>query len=87
MFTFKKSELVKSVAADCDINRTLAEAVIESTFNNVKKAVDYGYRVTVKDFGTFSKKTTPAGVRRNPATGGNVQVAEKSVIKLKGTTL
>lgn len=74
-----KSELVQRLA---DQNPHLyhrdVEAIVNAILDEVSEAMARGDRVELRGFGAFSVKHRPARVGRNPRTGAQVQVEEKS---------
>ena len=75
-----KSELVQKLS---DENPHLFQRDIENIVNailaEVGDAMARGDRVELRGFGAFSVKNRPARVGRNPRTGANVSVDQKSV--------
>jgi len=74
-----KSELVQKLA---DQNPHLyhrdVEAIVNSILDEISDAMARGDRVELRGFGAFSVKHRPARVGRNPRTGEQVKVEEKS---------
>jgi integration host factor subunit beta len=75
-----KSELVARVAtANPHLYQRDVENIINAILDEITAALARGDRVELRGFGAFSVKARPARVGRNPRTGANVDVAEKSV--------
>ncbi len=72
-----KSELVDAVAHRHSVPRVVAEAVVESFFGGIARALQAGARVEVRGFGTFAPKRYRAYAGRDPRTGAPIQVAPK----------
>ncbi|MBS0959379.1 MULTISPECIES: integration host factor subunit beta [Acetobacter] len=53
--------------------------IVNAVFGSIAKSLSEGNRVELRGFGTFSFKTRAPRVGRNPKTGAQVQVAEKSI--------
>lgn len=74
-----KSELVQKLA---DQNPHLyhrdVEAIVNAILDEISDAMARGDRVELRGFGAFSVKHRPARTGRNPRTGDQVQVEEKS---------
>ena len=74
-----KSELVQKLA---DQNPHLyhrdVEAIVNAILDEISDAMARGDRVELRGFGAFSVKHRPARVGRNPRTGEQVKVEEKS---------
>ncbi len=64
-----KTELVKKVAAECELSQKDAAAAVESVFASIVDSVAAGKPVTLIGFGTFARKHRDARTGRNPATG------------------
>ncbi len=64
-----KSELIKKVAADTRLTRGEAEEVVESTIENIIKALGEGDDVRLMGFGVFTVTQRKGGEARNPKTG------------------
>lgn len=50
-----------------------------------RECANDGDDMVVRGFGTFKRKHVAAKVARNPATGGTVNVAAKSVLRFKAS--
>ena len=70
-----KTELVKKVAAENELNQKQAAAVVDSVLNAVVDTVAAGEAVALFGFGTFSLKHRDARQGRNPATGEAMEFA------------
>ena len=70
-----KANLVAKVAADNELTKKQAAAVVESILNGVVDAVAAGDAVSLFGFGTFSVKHRDARQGRNPATGEAMEFA------------
>lgn len=60
-----------------------AKELTDTFFKALKSVIIADGKVTVKGFGTFVYKHCPACIKRNPATGGEVNVPAKNVIRFK----
>lgn len=69
-----KTELVKKVAAECELSQKDAATAIDCVFSSIVDSVAAGKPVTLTGFGTFSRKQRPARTGRNPATGKTIQI-------------
>jgi DNA-binding protein HU-beta len=70
-----KTELVKKVAAENELNQKQAAAVVDSVLGAVVDTVAAGEAVALFGFGTFSLKHRDARQGRNPATGEAMEFA------------
>jgi integration host factor subunit beta len=72
-----KTELIQRIAAatphlyERDVTR-----IVDSILDNITEALSRDDRVELRGFGTFSVRTRPAHVGRNPRTGIRVSVPE-----------
>jgi integration host factor subunit beta len=75
-----KSELVQRVAtANPHLYQRDVENIVDAIFEEITGALARGDRVELRGFGAFSTKSRPARLGRNPRTGAQVKVAEKTV--------
>ncbi|WP_421707451.1 integration host factor subunit beta [Algihabitans sp.] len=75
-----KSELIQRLA---EVNPHLThrdvERIVSTVFDEITAALARGDRVELRGFGAFSVKHRDARTGRNPRTGEQVEVEEKSV--------
>ena len=75
-----KSDLIKKLAED---NPHLyyrdVEKIVGTIFDEIIIALENGNRVELRGFGAFSTKDRKARIARNPKTGYEVNVDEKTV--------
>ena len=75
-----KSELVQRMAnRNPHLYLRDVEKIVNAIFDEITAALSRGDRVELRGFGAFSVKHREARVGRNPRTGAQVPVAEKSV--------
>ena len=83
-----KTELIDAIAKDTGSTKVDAAKAVDSLINNVTDSVKKGNKVTIPGFLTFEKANRPARIGRNPATGKEIKIAAKNVVKVKaGKTL
>lgn len=63
----------------------LTPGTFRAVFDAIKDRVERGEKVRIKDFGTFQMKTRAARTARNPRTGEEVKVPEKTVLTFKAS--
>ena len=78
-----KAELVDKIAADADISKKEANAVLDSFTEAIAKTLKKGDKVTLVGFGTFSVSKRAARTGRNPQTGATIKIKAKKVAKFK----
>ena len=69
-----KADLIERIAKDAGINKTQADAAINSVLSGVEGELKKGGRVTLVGFGTFSVGSRKARTGRNPQTGASIEV-------------
>jgi DNA-binding protein HU-beta len=78
-----KAELIAKMADDAGINKTEANAAIDSFVEAVTKTLKGGGKVTLVGFGTFSVSKRAARNGRNPQTGEVIKIKARKVAKFK----
>lgn len=82
-----KQELIDAVAAAKTVPDTLSkkavQAVIDATFEEVKKAVKKDERFSFPGFGTFNKRKRNARTGRNPQTGEKIKIKPQITVTFK----
>ena len=73
-----RSEIVERIAAgNPHLIRRDVENIVDAIFDRITAAMMRGDRIELRGFGTFSVKTRPAHIGRNPRTGAAVSVTKK----------
>ena len=78
-----KAELTDKIAADAEISKKEANAVLDSFTEAIAKTLKKGDKVTLVGFGTFSVSKRAARTGRNPQTGATIKIKAKKVAKFK----
>jgi DNA-binding protein HU-beta len=79
-----KAELIEQMAADANVTKVAAGAVLDSFMANVTKALKKkDGKVTLVGFGTFQKARQKARKGRNPQTGAPLKIKARNVVKFK----
>ena len=79
-----KSKLLKKLAADYpNFLKKDLEKFSNIILNEIKKALQRGDRVELRNFGVFSTNIQKARISRNPKTGEKVNTPEKKIIHFK----
>ncbi len=76
-----KADLVRAIASETDMTFRDTEAVLKAFTETVMNAVADGEKVSLVGFGSFHSITRKARTGRNPATGKQIDIPEKSVPK------
>ena len=75
-----KSELVQKIAEkNSHLSHREVERLVSAIFDEITNALSAGGRVELRGFGSFSVKSRPGRVGRNPRTGEKVEISEKNV--------
>ncbi|WP_454914730.1 integration host factor subunit beta [Xanthobacter sediminis] len=75
-----KSELVQKIAeTNPHLYQRDVENIVNAILEQIVSALERGDRVELRGFGAFSVKKREARVGRNPRTGKQVDVSEKTV--------
>jgi DNA-binding protein HU-beta len=78
-----KTDLVGKIAEAAGISKSAAEKALGGALDAVGQALQSGEKVSLVGFGTFSVAQREARQGRNPATGQNIQIPAKKVVKFK----
>ena len=66
-----------------DATKKHAEEVVDAVFDTMSKEIKDGGEVKIAGFGVFKIRHRAARMARNPATGAQVHVPAKSVLKFR----
>jgi DNA-binding protein HU-beta len=78
-----KSDLIGKISADAGITKTQAQAALNSFIDATTDALKSGDKVILVGFGTFSTSTREARKGRNPQTGKEINIPQKTVVRFK----
>ncbi len=76
-----KSQIIAKIADDADITKVQAKAALESLIAQAYKGAKDGF--TVPGLGKVVKVKRKARMGRNPATGEQIKIAAKTVLKFR----
>jgi len=79
--SFTKSDIAKNIAKKTSASNQTAKQLLEQ-FIQVVVANSKKRAVKINGFGTFSRKTTPSRLGRNPKTGEEHQISERNKLHL-----
>lgn len=74
-----KEELVKEIAKKAKVTQKDASEILTTVLAAIEKTVSKGKKVTLVGFGTFEARKRAAKTGRNPQTGAEIQIPEKTV--------
>lgn len=69
-----KAELIEKVAGETGLTKAQTEKMLDSTLDQIRKAVKKGDEVKLVGFGTFLKAKRKARTGRNPQTGKTIKI-------------
>ena len=72
-----KSELIEKISETLKLPAGKAEAIVNTIFDSMVKALERGEGIEIRGFGSFTIRQYEAYEGRNPRTGETVHVAEK----------
>ena len=76
-----KSQIIAAIAEKADITKAQSEAALETLVELAYKGAEEGF--TVPGLGKLVKVDRAARTGRNPATGEQIQIAAKRVLKFR----
>ena len=83
-----KAELISAVAANADVSKKEAEAVIAAALDVITDALKEGEKVQLVGFGSFEVRERAARVGRNPQTKEEIKIeASKQPVFKAGAAL
>ncbi len=74
-----KEELVKEISKKARVSQKQASEILTITLETIEKTVSKGKKVTLVGFGTFESRKRAARTGRNPQTGVEIKIPEKTV--------
>ncbi|MDA3817013.1 MAG: HU family DNA-binding protein [Prolixibacteraceae bacterium] len=78
-----KAQLIDAMAAKSGLTKADAKKSLDAFIEATGEALKSGDRVALVGFGSFSVSKRSARTGRNPQTGKEIQIPEKSVVKFK----
>ncbi len=78
-----KRELVISVAERLGYTQNEVSEVVQKTLDTITECLAEGQRLEIRNFGVFEVKKRDARIGRNPRTGQEVSISQKSVATFK----
>jgi DNA-binding protein HU-beta len=83
-----KNELVRELAEDFEVPRRQVADLVEAIFEKIVEVLKAGDKMQLTPFGQFRIRDRAARIGRNPATGEQIQIPAKRVLKFTaGRTL
>ena len=83
-----KRKLATHVSARTSLSKSNADAAVSALFSAIADALVSGETVAIAGFGTFSTRSRPARLGRNPRAGESITIAASTAPSFKaGKTL
>jgi integration host factor subunit alpha len=82
-----KDDLILAVSDRCGFSRRKSEPLVESILELIKKALESGEDVLISGFGKFWTGRKARRKGRNPATGKDLMLRSRKVVKFKCSTV
>ena len=79
--SFTKSDIAKNIAIKTSTSNQSAKQLLDR-FIQVDVSSSNKKNVKIKGFGTFIRKKTPARIGRNPKTGEEFKISERTKLNL-----
>lgn len=76
-----RPELVEAVASRENFDTHDCGQIVDAVLEVISMQMTEGEIVNIRGFGKFTPKLSPATRRRNPQTGGTVDVPEKTAVR------
>src|ERR1700734_1166479 len=77
--TLTKADLIEEVLKVTELPRKESEAIVETIFDSIIKALQTGDKIEIRGFGSFRTRQRRGRVGRNPKTGAKVDVPPKRI--------
>ena len=78
-----KADLIESLATKLDLQKTMAERLVNTVFDDIEAALQKGDKVNISGFGIFAVSARKARQGRNPKTGETIEIPASKSAKFK----
>jgi integration host factor alpha subunit len=78
-----KAEMARRIADETDLTQAKAAEVVETIFDEIKRALEQGDTVILRRFGSFHVRHKQARIGRNPKTGQETVIPPRRVVRFK----
>ena len=78
-----KRDLVVRIAAETGLTQEQVLDVVQKTLDYISAALAEGKTIELRNFGVFEVKIRKARIGRNPATGEEIKIPAKTVLKFR----
>jgi len=83
MTTITKKQLVEKISNETEQTKVKTKAIVQLFLDTIRKELEHGNRIELRDFGVFEVKQRSSRVGRNPRTGETVKVPSRKVVTFK----
>ncbi len=84
----RREDLINALNRNLGLTRKEGNEIVDLFFNSIMEAVKNDERVEIRGFGSFSLRSYPKRLGRNPKTGETIEVEPKKKLFFKaGKTL
>ena len=81
--TLTKADIIDTIYNQLDVPKTKSTQVVESLIEIIKKTLENGEDVLISGFGKFCVKGKRERRGRNPQTGNDLMLGERTVVTFK----
>ena len=81
--TLVKDNLIQSLYDQCGLSKQTSKVLVETVFELIKKALESGDDVLISGFGKFSAKKKSPRKGRKPATGEDLPLDARTVVRFR----
>ncbi len=74
-----KADLIEEVSKAVEMTRKDSEAIVETIFDSIVKALRGNQKIEIRGFGSFRTRQRRPRIGRNPKTGDKVEVPAKTI--------
>jgi integration host factor subunit alpha len=85
--TLVKDDLIQSLQDQCGLSKHKSRTLVETIFEMIKKALESGDDVLLSGFRKFSGRKKGARKGRNPATGEDLTLEARRIVRFKCSSL
>ncbi|MGL6194059.1 MAG: HU family DNA-binding protein [Thermoguttaceae bacterium] len=78
-----KRDIVKIISERLELTQLLTKEIVQETFDVIIETLVESGRIELRNFGVFEVRHRAPRIARNPKTGKEVKVAEKTVVGFK----
>lgn len=78
--TLTKQDLVETIAAKLDVNKSDASTWVELLFETMKAILASGEQIKISGFGNFNVRAKSSRQGRNPRTGEAMEITARKVV-------